>query len=71
MRRDKSVVSPLLCETRFVATIEMVEAVPKVTWSPDLGAERVYRALGAKGLETPRLGASRELRVVRNGLGRL
>ena len=22
----------------------------KVTWSPDLGAERVYRVLGAKGL---------------------
>ena len=28
----------------------MVDGVPKVTWSPDLGAERVYRVLGAKGL---------------------
>ncbi len=34
----------------FGASIEMVEGVPKVTWSPDLGAERVYRVLGAKGL---------------------
>ena len=24
-----------------------------MTWSPDLGAERVYRVLGAKGLVTP------------------
>ena len=24
--------------------------MPKVTWLPDLGAERVYRVLGAKGL---------------------
>ena len=23
-------------------------------WSPDLGVERVYRVLGAKGLEAPR-----------------
>ena len=28
----------------------MVDGVPKVTWSPDLGVERVYRVLGAKGL---------------------
>ena len=28
----------------------MVDGVPKVTWLPDLGAERVYRVLGAKGL---------------------
>ena len=35
---------------RFEASIEMVDGVPKVTWSPDLGAERVYRVLGAKGL---------------------
>ena len=35
---------------RFEATIEMVGGVPKVTWSPDFGAERVYRVLGAKGL---------------------
>ena len=34
----------------FGASIEMVDGVPKVTWSPDLGAERVYRVLGAKGL---------------------
>ena len=31
----------------------MVGGVPKVVWSPDLGAERVYRVLGAKSLETP------------------
>ena len=31
----------------------MVDGVPKVTWLPDLGAERVYRVLGAKGWETP------------------
>ena len=24
--------------------------MPKVTWAPDLGAERVYRVLGEKGL---------------------
>ena len=36
---------------RCVSTsIVIVEGVPKVTWSPDLGAERVYRVLGAKGL---------------------
>ena len=35
---------------RFEASIEMVDGVPQVTWSPDLGAERVYRVLGAKGL---------------------
>ena len=28
-----------------------MDEVPKVTWSPDLGAERVYRVLGAKGLD--------------------
>ena len=28
----------------------MVDGVPKVTWAPDLGAERVYRVLGARGL---------------------
>ena len=28
----------------------MADGVPKVTWSPDLGAERVYRVLGARGL---------------------
>ena len=27
--------------------------MPKVTWSPDLGVERVYRELGAKSLVTP------------------
>ena len=58
MRRDKSVVSPLLCETRFVATIEMVEAVPKVVWAPDLGVDRVYRVLGAKGLGDAAFGCS-------------
>ncbi len=34
----------------FRASVKMVEGVPKVTWLPDLGAERVYRVLGAKGL---------------------
>ena len=29
-----------------------------VTWSPDLGAERAYRVLGAKGLVTPVAGDS-------------
>ena len=28
----------------------MVDGVPKVTWSPDLGAEREYRVLVAKEL---------------------
>ena len=28
----------------------MIDGVPKVTWSPDLGDERVYRVLGAKEL---------------------
>ena len=28
----------------------MVDGVPKVAWAPDLGVERVYRVLGAKGL---------------------
>ena len=37
-------------DARFVASIEMVDGVPKVMWSPDLGAEREYRVLGAKGL---------------------
>ena len=41
---------PTAAEAKFEATIEMVGGVPKVTWSPDLGAERVYRVLGAKGL---------------------
>ena len=31
----------------------MVDGAPKVTWSPDLGAERVYRVLGAKSLVLP------------------
>ena len=44
---------PMAADARFVATIEMVGGVPKVTWSPDLGVERVYRVLGAKGWETP------------------
>ena len=34
----------------FKASVKMADGVPKVTWSPDLGAERVYRVLGAKGL---------------------
>lgn len=37
---------------RFEATIRMVEGVPKVTWNPDLGAERVYRVLGSTDLKT-------------------
>ena len=39
----------------------MVEGVPKVTWSPDLGAERVYRVLGAKelGSATARISTDR------------
>ena len=41
---------PTAADARFVASIEMVEGVPKVAWSPDLGAERVYRVLGARGL---------------------
>ena len=41
---------PTAADARFEATIEMVDGVPKVTWSPDLGAERVYRVLGARGL---------------------
>ena len=41
---------PTAADVRFVASIEMVEGVPEVTWSPDLGAERVYRVLGAKEL---------------------
>ena len=40
---------PKASDAKFVASIEMVDGVPKVTWSPDLGAERVYRVLGAKG----------------------
>ena len=41
---------PKAADAKFVASIEMVEGVPKVMWLPDLGAERVYRVLGAKGL---------------------
>ncbi len=41
---------PTAADARFVASIEMVGGVPRVTWLPDLGAERVYRVLGAKGL---------------------
>ena len=41
---------PTAADAKFEATIEMVGGVPKVTWSPDLGAERVYRVLGARGL---------------------
>ena len=44
---------PTAADARFVASIEMVESVPKLTWSPDLGSERVYRVLGAKSLVTP------------------
>ena len=32
---------------------------PPVTWSPDLGVERVYRVLGAKGLGDAAGGAAR------------
>lgn len=35
----------------FAATIEMVDGLPKVTWSPDLGAERVYTVLGSTDLK--------------------
>ena len=41
---------PKAADAKFVSSIEMVESVPKVTWSPDFGAERVYWVLGAKGL---------------------
>ena len=49
---------PTAADARFLASIEMVDGVPKVTWPPDLGAERVYRVLGAKSLETPVAGDS-------------
>ena len=49
---------PTAVDAKFEATIEMVGGVPKVTWSPDLGVERVYRVLGAKGLVTPVAGDS-------------
>ena len=29
----------------------MVDGVPKVMWSPDLGAERVYKVLGSTDLQ--------------------
>ena len=35
----------------FEAMIEMVNGVPKVTWRPDLGAERVYKILGSNDLK--------------------
>ena len=41
---------PKAADAKFVSSIEMVESVPKVTWSPDFGAERVYWVLGARGL---------------------
>ncbi len=43
---------PTAVDARFVASIEMVEGVPKVTWSPDLGAERVYKVFGSTDLKT-------------------
>ena len=49
---------PTAADARFVASIEMVDGVPKVMWSPDLGSERVYRVLGTKSLETPVAGDS-------------
>ena len=42
---------PTAAEAKFEATIEMVGGVPKVTWSPDLGAERTYRVVGSKDLK--------------------
>lgn len=36
-------------DARFVALIENVDGVPKVRWSLDLGAERVFQVHGARG----------------------
>ena len=41
---------PTAADARFVASIEMVDGVPKVTWLPDLGAERVYLVYGCRSL---------------------
>ena len=50
---------PKAADARFVAAIEMVDGEPKVTWSPDFGAERVYWVLGARGLGSAAAGAAR------------
>ena len=36
-------------DAKFDATIVMVDGVPKVTWSPDFGAERIYWGLRREG----------------------
>ena len=41
---------PTSAEAKFEASIEMVEGVPKVTWSPDLDDARVYKILGSSDL---------------------
>ena len=43
---------PTAVVARFVASIEMSRGEPKVTWSPDLGVERVYKVLGSTDLKT-------------------
>ena len=41
-----------MATTKFESSIEMVEGVSKVMWSPDLGEERIYKILGLTDLKT-------------------
>ena len=46
--------NPLNPDSRFRASVEMVDGKPVVVWSPDLGDKRVYKVFGKRNLSDPK-----------------